>query len=434
MRAMLVIAVFSSLCFSQEKPFTLKDCIDMGFKNSVELKISFENLKQSDLSTKKYFAPFLPSVDFSFANNLLGYDAGGNDIVFGTVNPSTYNSSVSVNYNFFNMFKDVDSYSYYQKRYLGAELSFASIKQDVAYEIISSYYRVLNSEKTLQVRKKALAQKIEYLKLAESLFRSGIKSKSDYLNAQIQIKKSEVSLLDSENDLKAVRARLNNLLGILPENETNLTDDIEYLQPDYSLEKLTRNVFEGNYDWKKAKISREAVAISTSLEERALWPSIGIDGNFSVSLSRYMKNSLEWTHNGRLDQNASWGVGLSISYPIFDGAINSIKYQLSRSALDIEDFGIEALKRDLLEKTYIYYNNIMKVFEELSLYKEQVILSRESMDLIQSRYRSGISSFLDLTDAELNYISAEIGYYQMIYSYKTQKYDIERLSGIKLLW
>ena len=114
--------------------------------------------------------------------------------------------------------------------------------------------------------------------------------------------------------------------------------------------------------------------------------------------------------------------------------MKSIKYELARSALAIEDYGIEALRKDLLEKTFTSYNNIIKVAAELGVYKEQVSLAKETMELIKNRYQSGISSFLDLTDAELNYISAEIGYYQMIYSYKTQKFNIDRLSGVELFW
>ena len=434
MRILCLLVIVNTFLVSQENPLSLKECVDMGFNNSVELKIAVENLAQAELNKKKYFAPFLPSLDFAFSNTLLGFDDLGRDIVLGMVNPHTYNSTVSLTYNFYNMFKDQDRYSYYQRKFAEAELAFASKKQEIAYGIISYYFEVLDSKKTLQVRQKALEQKKEYLKLAESLFRSGIKSKADYLNAQIQIKKSEVSLLDSENDLKALRAGLNTRLGLPPEKETGLLDDIEYSRPEYSLEKLIQAVFKNNFDWRRALEGRNAAFIAASLEERNLWPSVSIDGSYSLSLNQYLLNNSEWTHAGRLDQNTVWGIGLTVAYPLFDGGVKSIKYELARSALAIEDYGIEALRKDLLEKTFTSYNNIIKVAAELGVYKEQVSLAKETMELIKNRYQSGISSFLDLTDAELNYISAEIGYYQMIYSYKTQKFNIDRLSGVELFW
>jgi len=391
-------------------------------------------MRQAEFTAKRYFAPFLPAVDFSFANTFLGFDDAGRDIVLGTVNPHTYNSSLSVSYNFYNMFKDKDRYSYYQKKYFEAEAAFASKKQEAAYGITSSYYEVLNSEKTVQVREKALSQRKEYLKLSESLFRSGIKSKSDYLNAQIQIKKSEVALWDAENDLKTSRAGLNTRLGIPPEKETLLQDDIEYLAPQYTLEKLIQAVFDGNFDWKKALLARDAVLISTALEERNLWPVVRLDGAYALSLSSYLLGNAEWTHAGRLDQNSDWGLKLSVTYPLFDGEVASLKYELAKSALAVENYSLETLRRDLLEKAVVYLSNNIKVFSELNSYREQVELAKESMELIKNRYQTGIASFLDLTDAELNYISAEIGYYQMIYTFKTQKYNLDRLAGVKLFW
>ncbi len=213
-----------------------------------------------------------------------------------------------------------------------------------------------------------------------------------------------------------------------------LIQDIEYSRPEYSLEKLIQAVFKNNFDWRRALEGRNAAFIAASLEERNLWPSVSIDGSYSLSLNQYLLNNSEWTHAGRLDQNTVWGIGLTVAYPLFDGGVKSIKYELARSALAIEDYGIEALRKDLLEKTFTSYNNIIKVAAELGVYKEQVSLAKETMELIKNRYQSGISSFLDLTDAELNYISAEIGYYQMIYSYKTQKFNIDRLSGVELFW
>ena len=92
------------------------------------------------------------------------------------------------------------------------------------------------------------------------------------------------------------------------------------------------------------------------------------------------------------------------------------------------------MKRDLTEETYLAFLNVNRIYAQLEVFRLQVDLAKESLELVKDRYQSGISSFLDLIDAELNYTSSEIGYYQAIYDYKTRVYAVEKLCGVKLFW
>ncbi|MFH1074917.1 MAG: TolC family protein [Candidatus Firestonebacteria bacterium] len=442
MKRIILLFVLLGMAASQENRLTLADCVETAFKNSVELKISEENLKQAGLNKIINFAPFYPAVNLSISDKLLGFDDNGLDIPFLTVNPDTYSASLSVSYNIYNMYKDFDQYRYSERKYEESELAVTIKKQELAYSVIVSYYEVLASEKNLQIRSQALEQKKEYLKLAESLYKAGIKAKSDYLNALIQIKKSEILLRDAETSLKISKAGLNTLLGTAPDKELVLAEDNVYGEyaaevhnpPVDTYDKLLKMLFESNFEWRKLKLQCDYTFILTALSERALWPSLSIDGSYSLSLDSYARSSSEWTNNGRLDQNSTWGISMSLSYPLFDGEANYSRYKSSKAALDIAGLNIEKLKRELLEEIYSAFLNVNRIYGELELFKIQVELAKENLELIKNRYQSGISSFLDLIDAELNYTAAEIGYYQAIYDYKKQEYSIEKQCGVKLFW
>ena len=434
MKRTLILLFIIGVLAAEEGNLTLKECVGIAFKNSIELKIADENLKQAELNKIINYAPFYPSVNLSLGDTLLGFDDNGLDIPLFAVNPDTYSASLNVSYNVYNMYKDYDQYRYAGKKYEEAELSVSLKKQELSYNVISAYFDVLSSEKNLEIREKTLSQKKEYLKLAESLFKAGIKPKSDYLNALVQIKKSEISLKDAEAGLKISKAGLNTLLGTAPDKELNLEVDSNYGAPEAAYGALLEKMFKGNLDWKKINIQSEYISILTSLSERTLLPEISVDASYSLYLDKYAGSSAGWTHFGRLDQNSTWGISASLSYPIFDGYTNISKFKASKSSLVIANMNIENLKRELTRSIYVSFLEVNRIYEELEQYKVQVGLAKESLELIKNRYQSGISSFLDLIDAELNYTAAEIGYYQAVYDYKLKGYDIEKLCGVKLFW
>jgi|GEM_PF-1914585 len=434
MKRIILILTVCGLALAQESKLTLKECVLTAFQNSIELKISKESLKQAELDKTMNFAAFYPAVNIRLSDKILGFDAAGRDISFLTLTPDTYSASLDVNYNLYNMYKDQDRYRYSQKKYEEAQLALALKKQEISYIVITAYYEVLTSEKNLQIRAQALAQKKEYFKLAESLYKSGIKSRSDYLNAQIQIKKSEISLSDAEVSLKISKAALNSLLGLAPDKELALAEDNKYTAPVMTGKMLFEKMFTGNFDWKKLKLQYDYTVLLTALAERDLLPVLSVDASYSLALDKYAGSSSSWTHSGRLDQNSNWGLSASLSYPLFDGGVNYAKYKADKSSLEIAGLNVEKLKRDLAEEIYSAFIDFNRIYGELELYKLQVDLAKESLALIKDRYQSGISSFLDLIDAELNYTTAELGYYQAIYDYKLKGYAIDKLCGEKLFW
>ncbi|OGF46147.1 MAG: hypothetical protein A2231_03255 [Candidatus Firestonebacteria bacterium RIFOXYA2_FULL_40_8] len=434
MKRIIGLFFFIGMATAQVTQLSLKECVETAFRNSLELKISEENLKQAGLNKIINFAPFFPSVNLSFSDKLLGFYDNGADIPFLTVNPDTYSSSIDISYNIYNMYKDYDQYRYSGKKYEEAELAVVLKKQELAYNVITAYFDILTSGKTLQIRVKALEQKKEYFKLAESLYKSGIKSKTDYLNSQIQIKKSEISLSDAEISLKISKAGLNTLMGYSPDKELLLAEDNVFSPPEYAYETLLEKMFAGNFEWKKIKLQYEYTSILTALSERELLPSLSVDGSYSLDLDRYARNSSEWTHSGRLDQNSNWGISFSLSYPLFDGEVKVSRFNSSKISLGLIGLNMDIMKRDLTEETYLAFLNVNRIYAQLEVFRLQVDLAKESLELVKDRYQSGISSFLDLIDAELNYTSSEIGYYQAIYDYKTRVYAVEKLCGVKLFW
>ena len=429
---LLQFLFFSAILYAQARPLTLKECVDRTLSSSIPVKTSEKALKVAENDLLSGSAPFMPSLSAKFNDTLAGYDAAGGQIPPLAFYPDTYSASLNLSYNLYNMGKDADKLLNYRKKKEESELDLGKAKQDAAYSAIVAYYSILKAEKTLQVKEAVLKQRQENLKLTESLYKAGIRSKSYYLNSQIQLGNSEVSIIDGRNSVKMAKSDLNTLMGLAPEAELKVADDLEYKRSEITYEQALVLSFKNRFEWLKLLKQREESEILLSLAEKTLLPAISIDGSYNLSLDQYARDSSAWTHKGSLDQNSSWGITLSATYAIFDGGVNSLKAENAKISVKVVDLQIENLSRAIMNEVFFEWNDLTRLFSSIPVFEKQAALSKENLEITRSQYREGSVSFLDLVDAEANFSSNQISYYQSIYDFKAQNADLLRSIGQKL--
>ncbi len=427
----LLLLIFL-LCNPHAGIISLKDCVDKSITSSTAVSQSAQDLRKAVNDAGIYRAPFYPSVGFSFNAALAGYDANGNPVNLLTFYPDNYTATLQAGYNLFNMWKDSDKLSYYIKKQEEAELKLASAKQDAAWNSIKAFYEVLKAQKSLMVSEILLKQRQENLKLTESLYRAGIKSKSYFLDAQVQLANSNIAVISGNNSVLAARAALNYLLGLAPDAETLPEDDLKFVKYEKSAGQALLSAFNNRPDWLILAKEKEGSVVNLGLVERDLLPYVSLDASYGLYLDKYARDSSLWTHRGALDQNSGWGISLSLSYPIFDGGVNSLKAENAKIELKIFDIQEASLRRFINKEVFLEWNDLDRIYKNVPVYEQQVGLSKESMEITRSKYREGTASFLELVDAEVNYSSAQINWYQSIYDYKSQTADLLKAMGVKL--
>ncbi len=411
---------------------SLKDCIGKSLTSSTAVSQAAQEARKAVNDAGINGAPFYPSLELSFNDTLAGYDVNGNPVNLFTFYPDNYTAALQANYNLFNMGKDSARRSYYMKKQEEAELKLTSAKQDAAWNCIKTFYEVLKAQKSLMVSEILLKQRQENLKLTESLYQAGIKSKSYFLDAQIQLANSNIAVISGKNSLLSSKAALNELLGLAPGAETIPEDDLKFAKYEKSLDQSLSSAFNGRPDWLILAKQREESSVSLGLAEINLLPSVSLDASYGLYLDKYARDSSLWTHKGALDQNSGWGLTLSLNYPLFDGGVNSLKADNAKLDLQVIDIQTASLKRFINKEVYLEWYDLERIFKSVPVYEQQVLLSKESMEITRSKYREGTASFLELVGAEVNYSSSQINWYQSIYDYKSQTADLMRSMGAKL--
>jgi outer membrane protein TolC len=121
---------------------------------------------------------------------------------------------------------------------------------------------------------------------------------------------------------------------------------------------------------------------------------------------------------------------VTASWNIFDGLNLNRRVQNAEIAIETSRLDFEALKLSLerdLYATYITYQNNVELH---ALEQENLKVARENNEIATERYRVGKTSPLELREAQINLLEANIRLLNAAYAVKITEIDLLLLAGL----
>lgn len=102
----------------------------------------------------------------------------------------------------------------------------------------------------------------------------------------------------------------------------------------------------------------------------------------------------------------SWGMGVNLSWPVFDGKLTRAQIDSARSNLDNNAASLENVKLSVaaeLENSLTGFTDALERLQATTILVQQ---ASESLHLAEGRYDAGLGSPLEITDARVEYARA----------------------------
>src|SRR5581483_2130470 len=204
--ALLVIAASTLLAQSpslRAAPLSLEECVRMALAKSPDLESARQKLVQSRALLWKAVAPFSPQDSFTANQTQLGYDQTGRLNKGNRWDSNTLSTALNASWNVFNGFRDWDHLKGAKADSRAAQEALEAARRQIIFQTVQAYYGLLVADRSIEVKRENLRSKQEHLQLAQARFRAGVRSYSDVLNAQIQMKQSEIDLISSQSQRRS---------------------------------------------------------------------------------------------------------------------------------------------------------------------------------------------------------------------------------------
>jgi outer membrane protein TolC len=282
-------------------------------------------------------------------------------------------------------------------------------RQELIYKVTEAYYRVLQAEGLKRVSAQALTQIKAHLESSRSLLTEGMIAPIDLNRINSQLSNLEHNLIRAENGYLLTVYNLNSIMGIDLETSLKLENDLAYEPCDISLEEALESARQYRPELEQVSQQKKIMKNMLNIAKSNKGPQIMMN----------MDSGL-----------AGWKVAIAGEIPIFDGGVNKSKIkQAELSLAQVEQSEKQALQLIEFEVRSLYLK--MVEAEKLVKVTEQGIGdSEESFRIAQVKYNEGISTNIEVIDAQSALIEAETNHLNALYDYNTNRAALIKAMGL----
>lgn len=414
-----------------QQSLTLEQAIATSLANNYDILLSRNDslLAALDYSYANY--AFYPRLNANAGYNLTNNDskqvlADGQKRERGGIRSNNLSASINLNWTLFDGLKMFST-----KKRLGqlVELGELQVKNQVittVSDVIRTYYDLARQQQQLKAIEETMQLSEERLKLAQYKFDIGTGAKPDVLQAQIDLNAQKSGYLTQQTNILKTKELLNQLLSIPVDSDFTVLDTIP-ITTGLILDSIQSGLTSVN---PQLLLIQKGVDIANlSLQERRAERFPTVSFNSAYNFSRTDNKSVINPFQPLFNQNKGLNYGFTASIPIFNG-YNSRRL-IKAAQLDIEYQQLQ-YKRSLASIT-TSITNAYKDYDlskrTLALEEENIILVRENLFIARERYRLGISTFLEMREAQRSLEEANNRLIQARYNTKIAEVELLRLRG-----
>jgi len=405
----------------------LSTAIQIGLANNFNIKISKGQKQIAENNNTVGNAGFLPTLDataaqrYTIENTSQTFISGDEQNRDGAKS-NNLSASALFNWTLFDgttMFHTKNRLEELEKQ--GTALTESMI-QNIVAQIAREFYTVALEQIRLELLMENIGLSEDRLEIAKNKYDFGKASKIEYLQATVDLNRDKSFYMIQQESLAASKTALNELMG------RDVTLDFHVIfDPDLNTglkyEELAAAIEGNNPELLAAGYEMNA----SRLVQKELFgdriPSIGVNMGYNYGRSE--------AQAGFLLNRRSSGVtyGVSAAWNLFDGFNLNRRIQNAKISAENSKFNYESIKLNLERELYSifisYQNNIQ--LRELELVNSEV--AKENNEIAIERYRVGNSSQLELRQAQITMLEANLRLLDAAYSIKTGEIDLLLIAG-----
>jgi outer membrane protein TolC len=299
------------------------------------------------------------------------------------------------------------------------EASFLlTMKQLEKFEdLVKYYFAVVLSEQVLQTRRDVEKGLKQHYENALKLEQQGQINKLERLQAQVSLNKVQVELKKSLRDAEIAQVALARLLKVNEKATPSNTLFVNEKLPKMSL--FIDKTLSSFPALKMLNAKKEQAEGVIKFEEGKYYPEVYLYGNYNL----YEEDNLA-------SQIApDWEIGIGVSIPILDSSGRSGKTKAAHSSvMQVHYLQAQAIQdlSVLVEKTYREANQSLEEYQGL---ESSLELSNENLLLRRKAFTQGISTSVDVVDAQLYVASIKTQRFVAAYQYMVSLSKLLTLSS-----
>ncbi len=427
---LLAISTLSANSFAQDTlKLTLDQALEIAMSENLTVMVAEQEITKSGYAKKGAYAALYPQIELSgsyqrtiakqtmyFADQAMkiGTDntwSGGVGAGMALISPTLW-SSLKIS--------DMD-----------IELSVEKAREskiNLIDEVQQTYYGVLMAKASYNVLKENYDNAVRNYNDIKAKYNEGRVSKYDMITAEVNVKNSEPSLYEAQNNITLLLWKLKAVIGL------DLNQEISCLGELTDYKEMLTNVTTN---------TEVSLAENTTLKQLEMQLGI-LDQTYKTQLAQYYPSLdlsfayqfIAMSDNFKFSEymwNPYSVGGLTLTIPIFSGgqrknALKQTKVQQEQLKLQTE-----SAARDLEVAVKQTLSSMETSIKQYDAALSSIEGAQAGYEISEKRYEVGSGTILEMDSSRLALLNSKLNLYQSVYSYLVGKSSLEKIIGDQLV-
>jgi outer membrane protein len=289
------------------------------------------------------------------------------------------------------------------------EQTMFSARASILLDVDRAYFGVLRAKAVQRVAQETVSARQLVVDQVTALAASNLKSGLDVSFARVNLAAAQLLLVQAQNDTDRAYATLAAALGADTPQSYDLVEPSLPSPPPSDSAGVIAAALRDRPDLSAARFDQEAAARFAQAERNLLLPSLSAVAAFGTT---------PYHQDGIQDRYSAIGINLNV--PIMNGNLYAARHAEALDRAQAASQRVRDLEHQATRDVQVAWLNARTAFERLDLTGQLLDQATQALDLAQSRYDLGLSSIVELSQAQLNKTQAELEQASAKYDYLAQ--------------
>lgn len=303
------------------------------------------------------------------------------------------------------------------------EQDLQATRYDVLAAVNNAYYGTLRAQALVRVAQETVASRQLLVNQVTALAQNNLRSQLDVSFANVNLAQAQLLVIQAQNEVQRAYAELTRTLGGEQTATYELTEQPLPASPPADPEQLVMQAIQNRPELASLRLTQQAAARFEQAEKDLSYPTVSL-----IGVGGYMpyinQITLPRTIPGEYE-----GVAANVQIPVFNGHLFSARREEAHYRTLETDQRLRDREQQIARDVRATWATAQTAYQRLDVTAQFLREATLAQNLAQGRYDLGLSSIVELTQAQLNVTQAEIDNLSAKYDYQNQYATLQYMIG-----
>lgn len=443
--------------FSQDKKWSIQECIDYALENNLDMKQSDITVRISEYQVDQNKMSRYPNLNSNMAhayNFGRSIDPFTNQFKNQSVQSNSFNLSSSVT--LFSAYKIKNNINLSQKNLEVSKENRNTLVNNVSLRVADAYLNILFNQEQLKIALNQEKLSQEQMEITQKLFKAGKVDKTELSNIQAQLSNNTFQVLSARNSIRIAKLNMVQLLQLPSDTKFEIeTPNINVEQADVTMQLATiiDKALSNMPEMKSANLKVESAKINQKIAKADLYPVLSLRANVNTVYSQSRKEPnnpvssiipiglVEGTNQTVVTQvtnydfsttpfgtqikdNFGQSVGFNLSIPIFNNHRIKNNIKISELTQTREELNRANTQNQLINDVTLAYTQYLNAQKEYLAASQNYNAQKQAYELNKRKADAGLIGTGQMLVFRNNMDNAQINMNRIKYQYIFSKLRI----------